>query len=141
MSTETDEQVAHHVEILMHHDTGQSDFRATAEQYAELFRQLVPDEGEPETIQGKVVLSTSKLASELRRNGNINWGPFFETMVDTLETQLVPAQTNTADRTRVEKNLKRVRENGTRELEYDLMRITFGQCIEDVVRFAKTIAT
>lgn len=141
MSSETDEEVAHHSKVLMWHDTGDPNFAAVAKQYAELFRQYVPDSGDADTTQGKVILATSRLASEYRRNGNINWGAFYEGFVDTLEEVLLPAQLKTEDRDRIQRNLDRIRENGTKELELEMMRIVFGECIEDTVRFVTQDAT
>ena len=141
MSSETDEQVAHHAEVLMWHDTGTNGFATVAKQYAELFRQHVPDSGDAESTIGQVVLATSRLASEYRRNGNMNWGPFFEEFVDTLETTLLIAQTESRDQERVKQNLVHIRENGTDDLDSEMMRRIFGECIEDVVRFGGSVAT
>ncbi len=141
MSSETDEDVAYHAEILMWHDTGHPDFADVAKQYAELFRQHVPDEGDADTIQGKVILATSRLASEYRRNGNINWGPSFEIMVDHLKETLVPAQAEQAEKERVQRNLSLIRENTNQIAEADKMRKAFGECIEDVVRYIQQMVT
>ena len=141
MSSETDEQVAHHADVLMWHDTGNKEFASAAKQYAELFRQHVPDSGDADSITGKVVLATSRLASEYRRNGNMNWGPFFEAFVDTLEATLLKAQTESDDQKRVKQNLVHIRENGTDDLDSEMMRRIFGECIEDAVRFASPNAT
>lgn len=141
MSSETDEQVAHHAEVLMWHDTGSGTFASVAQQYAELFRKFVPDTGAADTDQGKVILAVSRLAGEYRRNGNINWGPFYEEFVETLEAMLVPAQAETEDRERVQRNLDSIRENGTQELGLETMRLIFGECIEDAVRYAADTAT
>ena len=101
-------------------------------------RQQVPDRGDAETVHGQVILANSRLASEYRRNGNINWGSFFEEMVDTLEANLPPAQVDDDQRERVERNLKLIRENGTSDLDAETMRKVFGECIEDVVHFVAT---
>ena len=71
----------------------------------------------------------------------MNWGPFFEEFVDTLETTLLTAQTESRDQERVKQNLVHIRENGTDDLDSEMMRRIFGECIEDVVRFGGSVAT
>jgi len=127
MSTESQEEIKHHAGVLEYHDTGDSAFAEACMRYAEYFAELVPDEGEADTVAGNVLRAVSALAGEDRRNGNLNWGDFYEQFVDFLETNLGKNSKRTLD------DLAAVRKNG--EEGHDDCRIVFGRLINDAVAF------
>jgi hypothetical protein len=58
------------------------------DQHAELWTLLVPTSGPCPTVQGEVIRITGRVASELRRNGGINWDADYRAMLSALATHL-----------------------------------------------------
>src|SRR5687768_5497968 len=74
------QMLAHHVSLLKHHHTGEASFLPAARKFAEMFASWVPPEGPADSIQGEVIRSVDRLASEERRNGNGNWNSYYRRM-------------------------------------------------------------
>jgi len=129
MSTESQEEIKHHAGVLEYHDTKEPAFSEVCMRYAEYFAELVPDEGEADTIPGNVLRAVSALAGEDRRNGNLNWGDFYEQFVDFLETNLAKNSTRILD------DLAAVRKNGQEGHGREDCRVVFGRLIKDAVVF------
>jgi len=58
------------------------------EEYAELWERLVPKSGRADTVQGELVRTIGRLASEYYRNGNVNWDEGFRKFTDFLYRHL-----------------------------------------------------
>jgi hypothetical protein len=56
---------------------------------AALWKRLVPRSGQADTVHGELVRAIGRLASELYRNGNINWNPQFVRLVAFLRLHLL----------------------------------------------------
>lgn len=52
------------------------------QQHNALWDFLVPGSGPAATEQGEVIRFTGRIADEMYRNGGMNWGPFYQEMVD-----------------------------------------------------------
>lgn len=129
-----EEELAHHIAILMFHDTGHPGFAANAKRYAELWETLVPDAGEAASVQGEILRAVGRLATEDRRNGSINWGEYYEQLVEFLRLTLVdPSVFTSPQRERMLDDLGKVIANGLDSLDHDEMRVVFGRLIEDAV--------
>src|SRR4051794_17348795 len=75
-----------------------------------LWKALVPQEGPANTVQGELLRSVGRLADELYRNGNRNWGPLFREMIAALRAELLnPASRNY---TQVRRDIDRLEEFG-----------------------------
>lgn len=123
----------------MYHDTGQSDFRAAARHFAEMWEDLVPDSGEAESGQGEILRAIGRLAGEDRRNGNMNWDEFYEALVTFLRDYLPhEAVFDPMQRARIIRDLDLVAENGREGLDQEKMRCVFGRLIMDGVEFVKS---
>jgi hypothetical protein len=66
-------------------------------EHERLWKLLVPPRGEAPTLQGELIRCTGKLADEAYSNGNINWGPRFETMCRFLGDRLADKTVFTAE--------------------------------------------
>src|SRR5262245_33609425 len=132
-------EVAHHVEILMAHDPGDREFASIARRFARLHHVLVPERDEAASVQGEIIRSVDRLASEERRNGCINWDDHYENMVRFLRAQLVDTRGFAEPRrARIAEDLDVVMRNGRGERGGDRSRvdIAFGRLIMDAVAFA-----
>jgi hypothetical protein len=87
MSTPNDRSkaIAHHVAVMMHHDTGHESFKLSAHNFAELWEDLVPENGQANSIQGEILRAIGVLAGEERRNGCVNWDRYFKDYEDLIE--------------------------------------------------------
>lgn len=47
-----------------------------------LWDELVPPDGQANTVQGELIRATGRLTAEATRNGNINWSDQFELMLN-----------------------------------------------------------
>ncbi|MEQ1565518.1 MAG: hypothetical protein ABMA64_07770 [Myxococcota bacterium] len=147
MTSESPEQVRHHAKVLAYHDTGSGDFEATCLRFAEHFRQWVPDRGQAETVSGEVLRAVARLAGEWRRNGNGNWGPMFEDLVDTLRDALLDEPALAPRHAEIQRDLDRVcaagRGDGSSLGEAavggsgERLEVAFGRLIEDAVAFVE----
>src|SRR5690349_10559469 len=82
------QSIAHHVAVLMYHDTSSDTFEASVFTFAELWEQLVPEQGQASSVQGEILRAIGRLAGEDRRNGCVNWGKYYEDLVEFLRTWL-----------------------------------------------------
>lgn len=69
--------------VLYARGTGRYD-----QEYADLWRQFVPQSGQADTVQGELLRAIGRLASEFYRNGNLNWDEGFRAFADFLQWQL-----------------------------------------------------
>ena len=139
-ASEREQDIMHHVAVLMHHDAGEPEFAATARRFAELCAELVPERGEAESAQGEVLRAIDRLASEDRRNGNANWGDFYESFVRFLSDVLAKEPSfRTGQRTRIGLDLDLIARNGRddSDVDPDDVRIAFGRLIVDAVAFCR----
>jgi hypothetical protein len=63
----------------------------------QLWRTAVPRSGQADTVQGELLRAVEKLRDEAQRNGNQNWDPGFESLLDYLRTHLLDGQTFSDD--------------------------------------------
>jgi hypothetical protein len=69
--------------MLYHSDKGRYQ-----QAYDRFWDELVPGSGQADTVQGELVRAIGRLASELWRNGNINWDDGFLHFIDFLAERL-----------------------------------------------------
>lgn len=69
--------------------------------YDRLWRELVPSRGRATTLQGELIRCIGGLTDEAYRNGNENWGPMFERMLDFVENTLT--DTDVFDQTEIDR--------------------------------------
>ncbi|MCL2422661.1 MAG: hypothetical protein FWD11_02015 [Micrococcales bacterium] len=58
-------------------------------EYCELVERLVPGFGPAATLQGELIRAVDKLWYEGQDNGNVNWGPDFDTFTNLLDWNLI----------------------------------------------------
>lgn len=72
----------------------------------QLWRTAVPRSGQADTVQGELLRAVEKLRDEAQLNGNQNWDPGFELLLDCLRTHLLDGQTFSDDeRTKIAADL------------------------------------
>ena len=72
----------------------------------QLWRTAVPRSGQAATMQGELLRAVEKLRDEAQRNGNQNWDPGFELLLDYLRAHLLEGQTFSDDeRTEIDADL------------------------------------
>jgi len=132
------DSIAHHVAVLMYHDTASGLFEASARIFAELWEDLVPEQGHATSIQGEILRAVGRLAGEDRRNGCANWDRFFEDLVEFLRTCLPSERVfNAGQRARMSKDLDAVIANGREGIDYQEIRVVFGRLIEDAAAYCR----
>jgi|SRR5579883_1019466 len=57
-------------------------------EFTELYRGLVPPQGEAPTVQGEMVRAIARLSHEYRNNGNMNWNEHYDAFVALLSERL-----------------------------------------------------
>ncbi len=67
------------------------------EQARQLWRTAVPRSGQADTVQGELLRAVEKLRDEAQRNGNQNWDPGFELLLDYLRMHLLDGHTFSDD--------------------------------------------
>jgi hypothetical protein len=131
--------IAHHVAVLMYHDTGHDEFEANARTFAELWEELVPEQGRAKSVQGEILRAVGLLAGEDRRDGCVNWGKYYEELVDFLRAWLPNKQVfDATQRARILKDLDAVVANGREGIDYEVIRTVFGRLVEDAVSYCRT---
>jgi hypothetical protein len=63
----------------------------------QLWHTAVPRSGQADTVQGELLRAVDNLRDEAQRNGNQNWDPGFELLLDYLRTHLLDGQTLSDD--------------------------------------------
>jgi hypothetical protein len=75
-----------------------------------IWHNLVPKQGQAETLQGELLRAVEKLRWEAQTNGNVNWDEGFVRFIDFLKMHLVAEPGFTSDRKRaVQTDLERLR--------------------------------
>ena len=130
--------IAHHVAVLMYHDTASGSFEASAGSFAGLWEDLVPEQGQATSIQGEILRAVGRLASEDRRNGCVNWDKYYEGLVEFLRTWLPSKRVfNAAQCARILTDLDAVVANGRHGIDYQVIRVVFGRLIEDAAAYCR----
>jgi hypothetical protein len=130
--------IAHHVAVLMYHDTATGAFEASARVFAELWEDLVPEQGQATSIQGEILRAVGRLAGEDRRDGCVNWGKYFEDLVEFLRNWMPNERVfNAAQRARMLKDLDAVVANGREGIDHQVIRVVFGRLIEDASAYCE----
>lgn len=130
------QSIAHHVAVLMYHDTATGTFEASARTFAELWEDLVPEEGQATSVQGEILRAVGRLAGEDRRDGCVNWGKYFEDLVEFLCAWLPNERVfDATQRARILKDLDAVVVNGREGIDYHVIRVVFGRLIEDAAAY------
>ena len=130
--------IAHHVAVLMYHDTAHDTFAANLRSFAELWEDLVPEEGEANSIQGEILRAVGRLAGEDRRNGCVNWDKYFEELVEFLRARLPNERVfNATQRARILQDLDAVLVNGREGIPREVIRLVFGRLIEDAAAYCR----
>ena len=131
-------RIAHHVGVLMYHDTASGSFEASVRTFAERWEDLVPEEGPAGSVQGEILRAVGRLAGEDRRNGCVNWDTYFEDLVQFLRIWLPRDQAfNAAQRARIARDLDAVVVNGREGIDYQEIRVVFGRLIEDAAAYCR----
>jgi hypothetical protein len=137
-SDDNSQTIAHHVAVLMYHDTGHDTFAVSVRTFAEFWEVLVPEAGEANSIQGEILRAVGRLAGEDRRNGCVNWDKFYEDMVEFLRTQLPNQRVfNAAQHERILQDLDAVLLNGREGIPHEVIRVVFGRLIEDAAEYCR----
>jgi hypothetical protein len=132
------QSIAHHVAVLMYHDTATGSFEASARTFAELWEDLVPEQGQATSIQGEILRAVGRLAGEDRRNGCVNWDKYYEHLVEFLRNWLPNERVfNAVQRARMSKDLDAVVANGREGIDYQVIRVVFGRLIEDAAAYCR----
>jgi hypothetical protein len=135
-------RIAHHVGVLMYHDTASGSFEASARTFAEVWEDLVPEEGQASSIQGEILRAVGRLAGEDRRNGCVNWDKYYEDFVEFLRTWLPCERVfNAAQRAQLSKDLDAVVANGRKGIDYQVIRVVFGRLIENAAAYCRAYPT
>jgi hypothetical protein len=130
--------IAHHIAVLMYHDTATGSFEASARCFSEFWEDLVSEQGRATTIQGEILRAVGRLAGEDRRNGCVNWDKYYEDLVEFLRSYLLNERVfNAAQRARISRDLDAVVENGRKGIDYQVIRVVFGRLIEDAAAFCR----
>jgi hypothetical protein len=130
--------IDHHVAVLMYHDTASGSFEASARTFAELWQELVPEQGQAISVQGEILRAVGRLAGEDRRDGCVNWGQYYENLVEFLRTWLPNERIlNTGQCARILKDLDTVVANGREGIDYQVIRVVFGRLIEDAAAYCR----
>lgn len=135
-----EEEISHHTDVLMYHDTGRPEFQSIARRFAELWENLVPERGQANTLQGEILRAVGRLAGEDRRNGNMNWDEDCERLVHFLRDHLTgrdAAAKDQARERRVADDLDAVMTNGRDGIDYKVIRVVFGRLIESAVEYCE----
>ena len=140
ISDDRSQVIAHHAAVLMYHDTGQDTFVAKARLFAELWEVLVPERGPASSVQGEILRAVGGLATEDRRNGCVNWGQFYEGLVEFLLKSLPTHDIfNAKQRARILQDLEAVAVNGRDGIDANVIRVVFGRLIEDAVAYCQAL--
>src|SRR5271154_6625484 len=132
------QSIAHHVAVLMYHDTASGSFETSARTFAELWEDLVPEQGQASTIQGEILRAVGRLAGEDRRNGCVNWDKHYEELVEFLRAWLPSERVFSAvERARIFNDLDAVVANGREGIDYQVIRVVFGRLIEDAAAYCR----
>jgi hypothetical protein len=132
------QSIAHHVAVLVYHDTASGSFKASAGTFAELWEDLVPEYGQATSIQGEILRAVGRLAGEDRRNGCVNWGKYLEDLAEFLRTWLPSERVfSAAQRARMLTDLDAVVANGREGIDYQVIRVVFGRLIEDAAAYCR----
>ena len=130
--------IAHHVAVLMYHDTGHDAFEVNARTFAEFWEVLVPEQGPANSIQGEILRAVGRLAGEDRRNGCVNWDKFYEEFVEFLRAWLPNEGVfNATQRARILQDLDAVLLNGREGIPHQVVRVVFGRLIEDAAAYCR----
>ena len=102
-----------------------------------LWMRLVPKEGRAASVQGELIRCVGRLADELYRNGNHNWGPMFREMIVFLRAALV--FTDEVRNRRVQEDVDRLTSFGEnpRSVQYQEAEDEIDRLTEAVLRFCK----
>jgi len=65
-----------------------------------IWRNLVPEQGQSDTLQGELLRAVERLRWEAQNNGNVNWDEGFLRFLDFLETHLTAEPAFTDERKR-----------------------------------------
>jgi hypothetical protein len=82
ISDDRSQSIAHHVAVLMYHDTATGTFDENARTFAELWEDLVPEQGQATSLQGEILRAIGRLAGEDRRDGCVNWDKYYEDLLN-----------------------------------------------------------
>lgn len=101
---------------------------------------LVPEGGPAASIQGEILRAVGRLATEDRRHGCVNWGQFYERLVEFLLRWLPNHDIFDAEqRARILQDLDAVVVNGRDGLDAKGIRVVFGRLIEDAVAYCQAL--
>ncbi len=132
------QSIAHHIAVLMYHDTSSGSFEESARTFAEVWEDLVPEQGPATTIQGEILRAVGRLAGEDRRNGCVNWDEDYEDLVEFLRTWLPSDRVfRAAQRARISTDLDAVVANGRSGIDHEVIRVVFGRLIEDASAYCR----
>ncbi|MCQ4088369.1 hypothetical protein [Saccharibacillus sp. JS10] len=88
--------------------------------FQELWKTLVPDGGQADTVQGELIRSVGRLRDEAERNGNANWDEGYELFCDFIEITFDPTNLPDYDRDRIETIINRMRQPYIAYMNYNL---------------------
>lgn len=133
-----EEMLRHHTKLLMLYAQGESGFQTRARRFAEIFRDLVPPIGCAPSLQGEIVRSVDRLASEERRNGNLNWDAGYAEFVTVLrESLLDPIVFDEAALKEIKGCIDLVSRHGTEPQDEDGVCHAFAVMIRAAVQYCQ----
>ena len=96
-----------------------------------IWQTFVPKSGQAETVQGELLRAVEKLRDGAIRNGNVNWDPGFETLLDYLDAHLLdPVVFDPETITATKASLARLRDYDDPYLEDDLYDALSDRVVE-----------
>lgn len=132
------QMMRHHVKLLMYHVNDDPRFPRAVAQFAKLFRELVPDAGRSATVQGELIRSVDRLASEERRNGNMNWGAKYASFTAFLRERLLDESVFSEEEiTTLASKIELIHRNGTDAQNPKEVRVAFGDLIVAAVAYCQ----
>ena len=99
-----------------------------------VWQNLVPKSGQSQTVQGELLRCVEKLAWEAQTNGNVNWEPQFEMLLQFLEETLCnEPRFGTETRRTIQRDATRLRQYRRPYTDQDL----YDRLTEQVVAYCR----
>lgn len=98
---------------------------------------MIPESGQANTLQGKMLRMAEKLRNEAMNNGNINWDDNFEWFCDFLKSSLTECNLFNEDKcNKLRQVLDYIKDNGNYAHKYACHDISYDEV--DIFRLAYT---
>ncbi|MBN2578872.1 MAG: hypothetical protein JXB10_07770 [Pirellulales bacterium] len=110
------------------------------QEYAKLWKELVPVSGQAKTIQGELVRVIGRLADEFYRNGNTNWDVGYRIFTNFLSKHLLEDKLfNAQTLDQIKQDIAEIRDfgSGKKNLEYIEGEDAFDRITDRVVEWCQ----